>query len=91
MACRLRFQHYAVILYSTNRIVKNLTSPLPPLRSGRRLDQLHERIRNFHDSLRTEEVYVYWVRLFIRFRRLRHPAEMGAAEVQQVARMQAKG
>jgi hypothetical protein len=55
------------------------------------LDLSRERIRGLHDSLRAEEVYVYWVRLFIRFRRLRHPAEMGAAEVQQVARMQAKG
>ena len=48
------------------------------------LDLSRERIRGLHDSLRAEEVYVYWVRLFIRFRRLRHPAEMGAAEVQQV-------
>ena len=91
MACRLCFQHYAVILHSINRIVKNLTSKLPPLRSGRRLDQLHERIRNFHDSLRTEEVYVYWVRLFIRFHRLHPPADMGAAALRQGARMQAEG
>jgi integron integrase len=63
--------------------VKNLTSPLPPLRSGRLLDQLRERIRYLHYSLRTEETYVYWVRLFIRFHQLRHPAEMGAPEVKQ--------
>ncbi len=74
---------YPFILYSINRIVKNLTSPLPPLRSGRLLDQLRERIRYLHYSLRTEETYVYWVRLFIRFHQLRHPAEMGAPEVKQ--------
>ena len=52
---------------------------LPPLKSTRLLDQLRERIRALHYSLRTEEAYVYWCRAFIRFHRLRHPAEMGAA------------
>ncbi len=32
---------------------------LPPLKSVRLLDQLRERIRLLHDSLRTEEAYVY--------------------------------
>jgi hypothetical protein len=27
--------------------------------------------------------YVYWMRMFIRYHRLRHPAEMGATEVEQ--------
>jgi len=54
----------------------------PPLRSVRLLDQLRERIRYDHYSLRTEQSYVYWVRRFIRFHRLRHPREMGAAEVE---------
>jgi integron integrase len=35
-----------------------------------------------HYSLRTEEAYVYWVRGFVRWSGLRHPREMGAAEVQ---------
>jgi hypothetical protein len=54
---------------------------LPPLKSVRQLDQLRERIRLLHYSLRTEEDYVYWARAHIRFLRLRHPAEMGKAEV----------
>ena len=54
----------------------------PPLRSSRLLDQVRERIRYAHYSLRTEKTYVYWVRFFIRFHRLKHPKEMGAAEVQ---------
>ena len=45
------------------------------------LDQLKCCIRNKYYSLRTEEAYVYWARWFIRFHGLRHPAEMGAAEV----------
>ncbi len=63
--------------------MKTSTPPLPPLTATKVLDQLRERIRYLHYSLRTEKSYVYWVRLFIRFHRLRHPAEMGAAEVEQ--------
>lgn len=46
------------------------------------LDQLRERIRYLHYSIRTEEVYVYWVRVFLRFHGLRHPATMGGVEVE---------
>lgn len=45
------------------------------------LEQVKRCIRDKHYSLRTEEAYVYWVRWFIRFHGLRHPAEMGASEV----------
>jgi site-specific recombinase XerD len=54
----------------------------PPLRSTRLLDQLRERIRYAHYSLRTEQAYVYWVRSFIHFHGLRHPRDMGGAEVE---------
>jgi len=55
---------------------------LPPLQSGRLLDQLRERIRYPHYNLRAEEAYAYWCRAFIRFHGLRHPAEMGRPEVE---------
>lgn len=45
-------------------------------------NQLRRCIRDNHYSLRTERVYVYWARWYIRFHGLRHPAEMGAAEIQ---------
>ena len=61
--------------------MKSGTTPLPPLRTIKILDQLRERIRYLHYSLRTEEAYVYWVRAFIQFHHVRHPAEMGAIEV----------
>jgi integron integrase len=54
--------------------------PRPPLRL---LDQLRERIRFKHYSLRTEQAYVGWVRQFIRFHGLRHPQSMGGPEVVQ--------
>ena len=76
MACSLAFHGYAVFLYSINGIMKNLTSLQP---------------RYLHYSLRTEEVYVYWVRFLIRFHRLRRHAEIGAEEVEQRGRLWAAG
>jgi integron integrase len=55
---------------------------LPPLQSARLLDQLRERVRYLHYSRRTEEAYVFWCRAFIRWHGLRHPADMGGAEVE---------
>jgi integrase len=63
-------------------IVKSSSAPLPPLKSVKVLDQLRECIRYFHYSIRTEEAYVHWVRAFIRFHGLRHPASMGGVEVE---------
>lgn len=38
-----------------------------PLKSVRLLDQVRERIRYKHFSIRTEEAYVYWMRGFYGF------------------------
>jgi len=46
------------------------------------LDQMRDRIRVKHYSIRTEQVYCEWVKQFIRFHRYRHPVEMGASEVE---------
>lgn len=48
----------------------------------RLLDQVRERARYLHFSLRTERAYVYWIRFYIRWHGLRHPRELGAPEVQ---------
>lgn len=61
---------------------KPSAAALPALRSTRVLAQLRERLRLLHYSLRTEEVYVYWVKAFIRFHGVRHPAEMAGPEVE---------
>ena len=55
----------------------NVSAPPPRL-----LDQLRERIRYKHYSIRTEQAYVHWVRAFIRHHGLRHPGELGAVEVE---------
>lgn len=55
----------------------------PVLRSARLLDQVRERVRYLHYSLRTEQAYVHWVRAFVRFHGCRrHPRDMGAADVE---------
>lgn len=46
------------------------------------LDQVRERIRTKHYSIRTEAQYVLWVKRFILFHGKRHPREMGAVEVE---------
>ncbi len=48
----------------------------------RLLDLLRAQIRYMHYSLRTEEAYVHWVRAYIRYHGLRHPAELTGAEVE---------
>ena len=55
---------------------------LPALHSVRLLDRLRERIRLLHYSRRTEEAYVHWCRVFVRFHGLRHPADMAGPEIE---------
>ena len=43
---------------------------------------MRERIRYLHYSLRTEQAYVSWVRAFIRFHGVRHPATLGSSAVE---------
>ena len=45
------------------------------------LDQLHEAIRVRHLSSRTEEAYRHWIKRYLFFHHLRHPSEMGEAEI----------
>lgn len=44
-------------------------------------EQVRTVMRLHHYSIRTEKSYWYWIRYFIRFHQLRHPLELGAAEV----------
>jgi integron integrase len=49
----------------------------------RLLDSVRETIRRKHYSLRTESTYIDWIKRYILFHRKRHPAEMGAPEMEQ--------
>jgi len=59
----------------------------PFLRSTRLLDQVRERVRYLHYSLKTEKAYLYWIRFFIRCSasktgEMRHPKDLDAAELE---------
>lgn len=56
--------------------------PGPDRPPPRLLDALRQQIRYLHYSLRTEHAYVHWVRAYIRFHELRHPAELSRPEVE---------
>jgi len=76
-------QSYTVFIHSYINFPKSGKSGVhPPLQSKRLLDQMRERLRYMHYSLNTEKTHVYWVRWFIRFHGLRHPRDMGRAEVE---------
>lgn len=68
----------------TETLERNTTVPAvksdkqPP----RLLDQVRERIRVKHYAYTTEKTYLYWIRYFIRWSDMRHPRDMGAAEVE---------
>ncbi|MDO9190313.1 MAG: phage integrase N-terminal SAM-like domain-containing protein [Sulfurimicrobium sp.] len=50
--------------------------------SPRLLDQVRGKIRLKHYSIRTEQAYLDWIKRFILHFDKRHPAEMGAREVE---------
>jgi integron integrase len=54
----------------------------PAAGSPKLLDQVRDRIRIKHYSIRTETQYVQWVRRFILFHGKRHPRDLGAAEME---------
>ena len=59
----------------------------PSLQSSRLLDQVRERIRYAHYSLKIEKAYQNWIRFFILWRAtqpggIRHPGETGVADVE---------
>ncbi len=58
------------------------TAPLVASQQPRLLDRLRGKIRLKHYSIRTEHVYVDWVRRFVLFHGKRHPSDLGAAEVE---------
>lgn len=53
----------------------------PVLRTIRLLNEVREQIRYKHYSLSTEQAYVQWVRMFLKWHRLRHPRDMEQLEI----------
>ena len=47
----------------------------------RLLDRVREEIRIRHYAYKTEKTYIHWIVRYVRFHHMRHPSEMGAAEI----------
>ena len=45
------------------------------------INEVRKKIRLKHDSIRTEEAYVNWIRRYILFHNKRHPREIGSYEI----------
>ena len=69
-----------VFLYAEVLRLERGEFPLP--KPPRLMDRLRHAIRVRHYSPRTEERYVEWSERYIRFHGLRHPREMGGAEIE---------
>lgn len=58
-------------------------TPQPASHPPKLLDRLAEALRARHYSRRTEQAYRHWVKRFIFFHNVRHPAEMAEPEIVQ--------
>lgn len=58
------------------------TTPEELPRPKKLLDQVTDRLRLKHYSLRTEEAYLSWIRRYILFHQKRHPRELGVPEIE---------
>ncbi|MEJ2767058.1 phage integrase N-terminal SAM-like domain-containing protein [Photobacterium sp. MCCC 1A19761] len=47
------------------------------------LNQVRIELRTRQYSIRTEKSYLYWIRWFIKFNDVRHPADMGNSEIER--------
>src|SRR5437016_8276690 len=78
------------LAFARECVVKYCTAPmLPPAPQPHKpklLEQVRQSIRFKHYSLRTEQIYVDWIRRFILFHGKRHPDEMGAEEIREIGR-----
>jgi integron integrase len=52
-----------------------------PDATPRLMDRMHAELRTRHYSPRTEQAYCNWVKRFLRFHGMRHPADMREAEI----------
>ena len=47
------------------------------------LNSLKNEIRKKHYSIKTEQTYLYWVTLYIRFHNLQHPKHLGPDKIRE--------
>lgn len=70
-------------MYTKNRSVSPEKAPQSNSDSSPKLlQQVRERLRYRHYSIRTERAYVDWIKRYIYFHGIRHPKEMGQPEIE---------
>lgn len=57
--------------------------PQAPASKPKLVDQVRVALGSRHYSKRTEQTYVHWIKRFIFFHKVRHPADMGEGEVNE--------
>jgi integrase len=60
----------------------DISPPDSVTRAPKLFDQIRERLRLKHYSLRTEQAYVHWAKRYIFFHGKRHPGELGKPEIE---------
>jgi site-specific recombinase XerD len=63
------------------KLIRAHALPHPAGTKPKLLDQMREAMRSRHYSRRTEQTYSLWVKRFIYFHNVRHPAEMAEPEI----------
>jgi integron integrase len=68
-----------------NRTYKtlSLSTAEPKTQPPKLLDQVKDLLRTLHYSYQTEKAYLFWIKRYILHHNKRHPAEMGAVEIEQ--------
>src|SRR5512134_953162 len=61
-------------------VMTTMNSPSAP-QQPKLLDRLREALRSRHYSRRTDHCYCHWVKRFIFFHHVRHPADMAESEI----------
>ncbi|MHB8385448.1 phage integrase N-terminal SAM-like domain-containing protein [Metallibacterium sp.] len=62
---------------------EGISAAVPAAPAPRLMDEVRRRLRLKHHSLRTEKVYVAWIKRFILFHGKRHPRTLGAIQVER--------
>ncbi len=67
--------------YSSQGITSARPTPAPIQQPPKLMDRLRDALGSRHYSRQTEKAYCHWVRRFIFFHNIRHPAEMAEPEI----------
>ena len=66
---------------ATQTVASQRAGQILPATGPRLLDRLRQALRSRHYSRRTEQTYCQWVKRYIYFHNVRHPAEMAEPEI----------